>query len=86
MPVESVRVVLHSSRIRALALSEPVWTFVRSIAETIRDSAGSGISLKELRGSTDRARVIVYTKTKKARQAEAESRVLTRAVASGRQR
>lgn len=82
--IQSVKIVLHSPRVRALALSEPIYIHLRKIADGVRNSAGNGFSVKELRGSRDRARVIVYTKTKEARKAESENRVLTRAVAAGR--
>ncbi len=82
--IKSVKISLHSARIGNLARSEPIYVHIRKIAEGIRNAAGDGFSVKELRGSRDRARVIVYTKTKEARKAESENRVLTRAVAAGR--
>lgn len=85
MEIQSVKVVLHTARIGELARSEPIYVFIRGIAESIRNAAGDGFAVRELRASK-RARVIVYTKTKAARKSEAENRILTRAVANGRQK
>lgn len=84
MAITSLKVVLHTAQIGGFLRSEPVYVYIRNLAEGIRNTAGDGFAVKELRASK-RARVIVYTKTRAAKQAEATSRVLTRAVANGRQ-
>jgi hypothetical protein len=81
--IGGVRVVLHTAAIGQFLRSEPVYVYLHRLAEGISNSAGDGFAVKELRGSK-RARVLVYTKTKAAKKAESEDRVLTRAVSSGR--
>lgn len=83
MAVTSVKVVLHTAQIGHLARSESMFVHLRVIAEKIRNSAGDGFAVKELRAGK-RARVLVYTRTHAAKVAESSSRVLTRAVANGR--
>lgn len=77
--IAKVRVVLKNGNIGSLARSEAMYKVLTPLAERIRRSAGKGMATKRLNAGR-RARVIVFTKTRDAKKAEAELRVLTRAI------
>ena len=79
----SVRIVLNRKGMRQLLRSPEVLADLKRRAEAIAAAAGSGMEVSAMVGR-NRARASVITATSEARNAEATSRALTRAIDAGR--
>lgn len=77
------KVKMQSAGARALLLSREVMDDIKDRAGAIANAAGPGFVAEAERGRT-RYLGSVYADTDAARRAEAESRVLTRALDAGR--
>ena len=81
--VKSVRVALNRKGIVELLQSQAVADDLAARGDRIAAAAGEGFEVKATT-NRDRAVVFVSTETFEARQAEAETRALTRAIDAGR--
>ena len=77
------RIVLKHKGMRQLLRSPEVLADLKRRAESIAAAAGSGMEVSAMVGR-NRARSSVITATSEARNAEATSRALTRAIDAGR--
>lgn len=77
------RIVLKRKGMRELLRSPEVLADLKRRAEAIAAAAGSGMEVSAMVGR-NRARSSVITATSEARNAEATSRALTRAIDAGR--
>lgn len=80
---DRVRIVVNRNGVRDLLRSPEVHNDLRERAEKIARAAGDGFEADSEVGR-NRARASVRTTTRKAREAEATQRALTRAIDAGR--
>ena len=83
MKVAGVRIKVQSPGAREVLSSEAVANELSGRGERIADAAGEGFESRTTR-NRDRVVVFVSTATNEAREAEAETRALTRAIDAGR--
>lgn len=83
MKVASVRIKVHSPGAREVLSSQEVADELTARGQRVADAAGEGVEVRTTR-NRDRAVVFVTTETREAREAEAETRALTRAIDAGR--
>jgi hypothetical protein len=83
MAIRSIRVELNRKGVIALLQSQDVADEINRRGEAIARAAGEGVEVDSTR-NRDRAVTFVRTATEEAREAEAESRALSRAIDAGR--
>lgn len=83
MRVSKIRIEMNNAGFKQLATSAKIGKAITGITERIRDNAGEGfesdVGIKRRHGA-ERQTGMVWAATREARKAEAENKVLTRAV------